>query len=244
MVLCQAERKDTRRRRTPDSCSAGWRGLATFSQVRLEQSILGAEISLIWARMAGRSTLTLEDGLARYRPVNTAQQDRRSRRYIYVFALQPREWPHSRPALLPFWRELATFCPVGRDRQLGWTGKGRALAHRPPTSSPPRRILRPLGCAEKLGRASSPRSGKVDPEICEGCGQKMRVIAAITHPHQDDVIERILKNRGQWDPPWLRERRARGPPRQRECFHREGSQLPAVEEEDVSQEVPGADWES
>ena len=85
---------------------------------------------------------------------------------------------------------------------------------------------------------------KVDPENCASCGEKMRVIAAITHPHQDDVIERILKNRGQWDPPWLRERRARGPPRQRECFHGEGSQLPAVEEEDVSQEVPGADWES
>ena len=85
---------------------------------------------------------------------------------------------------------------------------------------------------------------KVDPENCASCGEKMRVISAINHPHQDDVIERILKNRGQWDPPWLRERRARGPPRQRECFHGEGSQLPAVEEEDVSQEVPGADWES
>lgn len=85
---------------------------------------------------------------------------------------------------------------------------------------------------------------KVDPELCEGCGQKMRVISAINHPHQDDVIERILRQRNQWDPPWQRERRARGPPRQREFFQGEDSQLPAVEEEDVSQDVPGADWES
>ena len=85
---------------------------------------------------------------------------------------------------------------------------------------------------------------EVDPEICEGCGQKMRIISAITHPHQDDVIERILRNRGLWDPPWLRERRARGPPRQEEFFQGEHSQLPVVEEEDVSQDVPGPDWES
>ena len=85
---------------------------------------------------------------------------------------------------------------------------------------------------------------EIDPELCEGCGQKMRIVAAINHPHQDDVIEKILRATGQWDPPWLRERRARGPPRQRECFQGEDSQLPAVEEEDVSQEVPGADWDS
>ena len=85
---------------------------------------------------------------------------------------------------------------------------------------------------------------KVDPELCERCGEKMRVVSAIKHPHQDDVIERILRNQGLWDPPWRRERRARGPPRQRECFQGEDSQLPPVEEEDVSQEVQGADWES
>ena len=85
---------------------------------------------------------------------------------------------------------------------------------------------------------------QVEPELCACCGEKMRVIAAITHPHQDDVIERILKSTGQWDPPWLREPRARGPPRYRECFQGEDSQLPPVEEEDVSQEVQGADWES
>ena len=40
----------------------------------------------------------------------------------------------------------------------------------------------------------------------------MKVIAAITSPAQDDVIEKILRARGEWDPPWLRPPRARGPP--------------------------------
>ena len=70
----------------------------------------------------------------------------------------------------------------------------------------------------------------------------MQIISAITHPHQDDVIEKILRNRNSWDPPWQRQRRARGPPRQGEFFQGEGSQLPPIEEEDLSQEVPGADW--
>ena len=85
---------------------------------------------------------------------------------------------------------------------------------------------------------------QVDPEICECCGQKMRIVSAITHPHQDNVIEKILRASGQWDPPWLRKPRARGPPRQKEFFQGEDYQLPAVEEEDVSQDVPGADCES
>lgn len=40
----------------------------------------------------------------------------------------------------------------------------------------------------------------------------MRVVAAISSPAQDDVIERILKSRGDWDPPWMRPRKIRGPP--------------------------------
>ena len=46
----------------------------------------------------------------------------------------------------------------------------------------------------------------------------MKIISALTSPHQDDVIERILRARGEWDPPWKRESRARGPPKQREIF--------------------------
>jgi hypothetical protein len=40
----------------------------------------------------------------------------------------------------------------------------------------------------------------------------MKIVAAITSPHQDDVIERVLKHMKIWDPPWKRERRVRGPP--------------------------------
>jgi hypothetical protein len=40
----------------------------------------------------------------------------------------------------------------------------------------------------------------------------MKIVAAINSPHQDDVIERILRHLHLWDPPWLRQRKARGPP--------------------------------
>jgi hypothetical protein len=39
----------------------------------------------------------------------------------------------------------------------------------------------------------------------------MKIIAAIG-PDQPDVIERILRHMKLWDPPWLRQRNARGPP--------------------------------
>ncbi len=42
--------------------------------------------------------------------------------------------------------------------------------------------------------------------------EERRVVAAISSLAQDDVIERILKSRGDWDPPWMRPRKLRGPP--------------------------------
>jgi hypothetical protein len=51
-----------------------------------------------------------------------------------------------------------------------------------------------------------------DPSLCKTCGQPMEIIAAISSPAQDDVIERVLQHLNLWDPPWRRERRARGPP--------------------------------
>jgi ribosomal protein S27E len=51
-----------------------------------------------------------------------------------------------------------------------------------------------------------------DPELCPRCGERMKVLAAISSPAQDDVIEKILRARGEWDPPWLCRRPARGPP--------------------------------
>ena len=40
----------------------------------------------------------------------------------------------------------------------------------------------------------------------------MKILAAISSPAQDDVIEKILRARGEWAPPWLAARQARGPP--------------------------------
>jgi hypothetical protein len=35
-----------------------------------------------------------------------------------------------------------------------------------------------------------------DPQLCRGCGKPMRVISAISSPHQDDIIEKILRHGG------------------------------------------------
>jgi len=85
-----------------------------------------------------------------------------------------------------------------------------------------------------------------DPELCESCGERMKVLSALTSPHQDAVIEKILRATGQWDPPWKRERRARGPPRQLEIVtHEEGefSQLRPEVEDEFSQVPPGDDMD-
>ena len=78
-------------------------------------------------------------------------------------------------------------------------------------------------------------AGPEDPELCASCGKRMKVLAAITSPHQDGVIERILKARGEWAPPWRRERRARSPPRQLEIF--------TQPDDEFSQEIPEAEDE-
>jgi hypothetical protein len=51
-----------------------------------------------------------------------------------------------------------------------------------------------------------------DPELCPRCGGRLKVIAAISSPAQDDVIEKILRSKNLWDPPWLKKRPVRGPP--------------------------------
>lgn len=53
-----------------------------------------------------------------------------------------------------------------------------------------------------------------DPEICRTCGKSMSIVAAISSPEQDDVIEKILRHLELWHPPWQRQRtpRARAPP--------------------------------
>ncbi len=51
-----------------------------------------------------------------------------------------------------------------------------------------------------------------DPERCPGCGEPMKIVAALVSPHQDEAIEKILRHLNRWDPPWKRERKTRGPP--------------------------------
>ncbi len=84
-----------------------------------------------------------------------------------------------------------------------------------------------------------------DPELCPKCGQKMKVIAVISSPAQDDVIEKILRHTGEWDPPWKREHRARGPPHDPEMFStvvdEEFSQIPPEGGEDLNQDLLGGD---
>ena len=79
-----------------------------------------------------------------------------------------------------------------------------------------------------------------NPALCRSCGQEMRIISALTSPHQDAVIERILKCRGQWDPPWKRERRARGPPEELKVVP-DDSQLSA-EDDEFNQDPPTEWW--
>ncbi len=51
-----------------------------------------------------------------------------------------------------------------------------------------------------------------NPELCPRCRSPMVVLSAIASPAQDEVIEKILKHLHLWDPPWSRQRSARGPP--------------------------------
>ena len=84
---------------------------------------------------------------------------------------------------------------------------------------------------------------KDDPEWCPRCGSKLEVLSAFvarllasqSSPAQDDVIEKILRCRHEWAPPWQRERQPRGPPKQLEFFQDEGSQVPTWNPEDENQ---------
>ena len=82
------------------------------------------------------------------------------------------------------------------------------------------------------------RVWKDDPEVCPECGSKLEVLSAISSPAQDDVIERILRCRGEWCPPWERER----PPKQLEMFSEQGSGVPIWNPEDENQDPPGDAW--
>jgi hypothetical protein len=56
------------------------------------------------------------------------------------------------------------------------------------------------------------RTWREDPGLSNACGRAMKIVSALSSPHQDDVTERILRHLHLWDPPWTRLRPARGPP--------------------------------
>jgi len=95
----------------------------------------------------------------------------------------------------------------------------------PPTTSgqqPPQRTptLRPAETesSEFLKKRSRgwakliARTWHEDPSLCASCGRPMKIIAALSSPEQDDVIERILRHLHRWNPPWNPQQKARGPP--------------------------------
>jgi hypothetical protein len=97
-------------------------------------------------------------------------------------------------------------------RELGW------IRRDPGTTAPPEVVedeedesefvrLRQANWARRIAR-----TWLEDPSLCGCCAQPMKALSAISSPAQDDVIEKILRARGAWDPPWTRERRARSPP--------------------------------
>jgi hypothetical protein len=83
-----------------------------------------------------------------------------------------------------------------------------------------------------------------DPSLCPSCGHPMRIIAALTSPHQDAIIERILRSLGRWDPPWLRSRKPRGPPPPQPTEPQEAQGKMSREEEEYFNQVsPAFDWD-
>ena len=84
-----------------------------------------------------------------------------------------------------------------------------------------------------------------DPSLCRSCQKPMRIISALTSPHQDEAIEKILRHRGEWHPPWQIERKARGPPTLTSSSSTTTfTERPSDEEEDSSQIPPEGDsWD-
>ena len=78
--------------------------------------------------------------------------------------------------------------------------------------------------------------------MCPSFGKEMRVVSALTSPHQDDGIERILKSRGAWDPPWKRQQRARGPPKELELAPDESEFVPQDDDEFEFNQEPPSEW--
>ncbi len=132
-------------------------------------------------------------------------------------------------------------------RELGWIQKDQES-----TDAPKEVVVVEEGESEfvRLQRKNWRRLiAKVwldDPQLCAGCGKPMRVVSAISFPQQDHVIEKILRHRGEWHPPWKRVRKTRGPrgppPAQEDYAQESFSQLRPEEEDEFSQVPPADDW--
>ncbi len=69
-------------------------------------------------------------------------------------------------------------------------------------------------------------------------------ISALTSPHQDEAIEKLLRHRQQWHPPWQIERKARGPPTLTSSSSTTTFTERPSDQEDYSQIPPGDDsWD-
>ncbi len=86
-------------------------------------------------------------------------------------------------------------------KRWGWIGKTPSIAPKEEEENPWPRARR------KHWAHFIRKVWMLDPELCSKCGSRMKMIAAISSPEQDDIIEAILKARKEWNPPW--QRRAR-----------------------------------
>jgi hypothetical protein len=134
-------------------------------------------------------------------------------------------------------------------RTLGWikkagaaTGPGKVVVTTEEGESKFVR-LRPRSWARLIHRTHLE-----NPELCPQCKHPMKILAAISSPAQDAVIEAILRERGEWDPPWRRKRKARAPPPSPLAVFPGGaedrSQLGSLASDDFNQEVREVDGDS
>jgi hypothetical protein len=84
-----------------------------------------------------------------------------------------------------------------------------------------------------------------DPSLRGSCQKPMRIVSGLTSPQQDKAIEKMLRHREEWHPPWQIERKARGAPTKTSSSSTTTcTERPSDEEEDSGQIPPEGDsWD-
>ena len=84
-----------------------------------------------------------------------------------------------------------------------------------------------------------------DPSLRGSCQKPMRIVSGLTSPQQDKAIEKMLRHREEWHPPWQIERKARGAPTLTSSSSTTTcTERPSDEEEDSGQIPPEGDsWD-